>query len=178
MAAIAIQNKDKLKQAGFYDFIEPNFVYTGFSQLPYQMYATKDYQKKKIKPLLIGGINRIVYSAFEHDPTPIILTLAYEPQYNTVLSLNLRYLKPTQKRMLLDYILKSNKLRIKQQKPLVIPEWKALKRKFPFVQLVVRRYKVISIGVIETPPLLAWPKIAEESSPYSYVGSQKIKSNG
>lgn len=174
MAAVVATNKEKLKQAGFYDFIDPGFVYTGASQLPYQMYATQEYQKKKTKPLLIGGINRIVYSGFEQDPTPIILTLAYEPQYNTVLALNLRYLKPRQKKLLLEYILKTNKLRIKQQKPLVIPQWTVLKRKFPFVKLVIRRFKIITIGVIETPPLIAWPEIMKESSPFSYVGSAKL----
>jgi len=175
MAATAQNSKQKLQQAGFYDELPEGFVYTGIGTLPYQIYKSDAYQKRKQKPLIIGGINRIVYSGFEQDPTPIILTMVHEPQYNTVLSINLRYLKPQQKKMLLEYILNKNKLRIKQKKPLLIPEWKLLKRRFPWLVNVIRRYKLTLIGVVETVPLIGWPSVMKESSPYSWVGSQRKK---
>lgn len=143
-------------------------VKAGLASLPFKVYASDDYQARKKKTVVIGGLHRCVYAPFFVDPTPIILVLKAEPQYHTVLGLNLRYVPPRYRTALLDYIIKSNAIRIKAKKP-ILAEYQQLVRPFPWVARITRRYKLIALGVIENIPLVGWPSVAKESSKFSNV---------
>lgn len=80
------------------------------------VYATRRYAKKKTQKLLIGGITKCIYAGFEHDARPTILSIAYEPKYNTVLAYNLRYLPEKTRLSMVDFVLKQNRVNIKNKK--------------------------------------------------------------
>ena len=109
------------------------------------IYKTKGYSKKKIKKLLIGTLANVSYGGAEHDQSPMIIPIAQEPAYNTILALNLHYV-PTRVRMnIAKFILESNKARIMSNQPLMI-DWSSLKRAIPEVQYIIRRYKQVLVG--------------------------------
>lgn len=148
-------------------------MYSGYDQqavglgLQTGAYATPDYAKKKIGSIVLGGVTKFTYGPFDTDMRPTALIMGYEPQYNTVIGINLRYGTPRIRQAILKFVLDANKTRIKSNTPLVI-SYDALKRAVPAVQYMVRRYKVIGIGAanLETVPLLEWPNVAKESTPF------------
>ena len=121
------------------------------------MYATQAYAKKKIQTLLIGGLSKIIYSGFDHQPDPLFMPLYLEPQYNVVTGLNLAYVPIQARKKIVEFVLKSNAARIKSNAPM-LTDWQALKRAVPLVQYITRRYKVTLIRVQETFPLMEWDK--------------------
>lgn len=154
-----------------YDKLEST-INVGIGTLDYKLYSSKAYQKKKKSPLIIGNIARIVYSGFETDPTPTILTIAFESKYNTVIAFNLRYVPPKIRASVLDLVLKSNKANIANKKPLVV-DYKEIIDAFPQMYGTIRRYKLVLIGVIESPiPLIGYPSVAKEKSPYTTIYKQ------
>jgi hypothetical protein len=129
------------------------------------IYATAQYQKKKIQNMVLGGISDISYSGYENDRQPVVLLMGYEPQYNTVIGLNLRYIPPIYRRKILKYVLDANAARIKGNAPIII-NYDSLKRLVPQVQGIVRRYKIIGIRVERTYQLNEWPEVIKIKSPY------------
>lgn len=149
-------------------------VKAGLASLPLKVYASDDYQSKKKKSVVIGGLHRCVYAPFFVDFMPTILVMKAEPQYNTVLALNLRYIPPKLKTALLDYVLKSNAMRIRAKRPIIV-DYGQLKRPFPWVSKIIRRYKLIALGIIENIPLIGWPSVAKESSKFSTIYKTNVK---
>lgn len=129
------------------------------------IYSTPDYRDKKISSVVIGGISDIIYSAADHDPTPRLLAIAFEPAYQTVIGINLRYVPTKTRQNIMKFVLDSNVARIKANQPMMI-DWHSLSRAVPEVKYITRRYKVVLIGVRETYPIVEWPEIVNESSPY------------
>lgn len=129
-------------------------------------YASSAYAKKKIQNLAIGLLSECAYSGFDVDPTPLILPIAYESAYNTILALNLHYVPQQYRRAIMKFILDSNAARIKSNQSMMV-DWHALKRAIPIVQYITRRYKTIGIRVRETFALNDIPKAITQTSPYS-----------
>ena len=132
------------------------------------IYATPEYQKKKIQKLVIGGISRIVYSGYDQDPEPLCLSMMLEGQYNTILALNLHYVPPPIRKNILKFIMQANAPRIKANLPLIV-NYESLKRAVPQIKGIVRRYKIVGIRVVETYKLAEWPKLIQENSKYENV---------
>jgi len=164
MTAVSNHQKD---WESFYDKVGQT-KNVGIGTLDHQLYSTKAYQRKKKKKLLIGGISRIVYAGFENDPTPTILTLAFESQYNTILALNVRYMPKNVRYAILQFILKVNKVRIRDKKSLVM-DYKTIVAAFPLVKNVIRRYKIALIGVRENVPMIGWKSVIDEQSQFARV---------
>lgn len=149
-------------------------MYTGYDQnrqevgagmLTPSLYSTPEYQEKKISSVIIGGISKIIYSSAFVDPTPTILTIAFEPAYQTIIGINLRYVPARTRQAILKFVMDSNQARIRANQPLVV-DWGSLKNNVPDVQYITRRYKVVLVGVRETIPLVEWPNVITERSPY------------
>lgn len=153
-------DKDVIKSYDGYDAQK-----VGMGLINPNAYATDAYRKTKIKTIFLGGITSMVYSGFDHDPTPTILSLFYEPAYNTIMALNLRYSDERIRRAIMKHVLEANKVRIKANQPMMV-SWSALQRAVPPVAYITRRYKIVGIGVKETFPLVEWPEVAKEKSPY------------
>lgn len=120
-----------------------------------EKFATKGYAKKKTGILLIGGLNEFTYSGAEHDLKPKALIVAFEPVYNTVIGINLNYMPQQYRHAVIKYVFMSNKLRIRQQKPLII-DFKNLMKTIPQITGAIRRYKIVGIKVLNTYPLNEW----------------------
>lgn len=127
------------------------------------IYATPSYSKKKIRNLVIGGISEIVYSGYEHDQSPMVIPMQYEPRYNTIIGINLNYAPASVRKNILKYILEANAARIKGNQPLMI-NYDSLKRLVPQVRGMIRRYKVVLIRPVETYQLNEWPEVLKKRS--------------
>lgn len=127
------------------------------------IYATPQYRKKKVKNLVLGGISEIVYAGMEHDRNPLVLTMAYESAYNTVIGYNLHYCPPKMRTAILKFVLDANVARIKANQPIIV-DYHALKRAIPDSAYIVRRYKVVGINVLETYELNRWPEAVKDKS--------------
>lgn len=126
------------------------------------IYRTPGYSKKKIQTLILGGLSRIVYSAYEVSPMPLILSMGVEPQYNTVLGINLLYVPIRYRQAILKFVLDSNAARIRGNLPILV-DYPSLKRAIPEVRYIVRRYKQVLIRVDETYPLVEWPNVIKKA---------------
>jgi hypothetical protein len=162
------------------DFID---MYDGFDsttvgigmQNP-NIYATPEYQKKKIQKLVIGGISKIVYSGYENDLTPMCLALGVEPRYNTIIGLNLRYVPPKIRQNVMKYVLSANAARIRANQPLMI-NLDSLRRLIPQINGAIRRYKIVGIRVVETYKLTDWPSLITENSPFENHWREGVSKN-
>lgn len=132
------------------------------------IYATPSYQKKKIQNLIVGGISKFVYAAYNDDPMPVCLVLGYEPAYNTVIGLNLNYAPPATRRKILKFVLDANVARIKSNVPMMI-DWHSIKRIAPEVMGMTRRYKIIGIRVMDTFQLNEWPEVIKLRSNFQHI---------
>ena len=122
-------------------------------------YASPSYAKRKVQNLALGLISEIVYSGFFHDTNPKIIPLKFEPNFNTILAINLNYVPETYRRAILKFIIDSNQARIRDNQPILI-DWHSLKRSVPVVQYITRRYKTTGIRIVEgNIPLSQWPDI-------------------
>lgn len=137
----------------------------GLGLIEPNIYATQQYQKKKIQNMALGLITEARYAGFEHDPNPKILTIAYEPSYSTVIGYNLNYGTPKLRQAMLKFVLESNAARIKSNLPIMI-DYHAMKRAIPDSQWLVRRYKVVGIAVKETFQLREWPELVGKKTPF------------
>jgi len=137
----------------------------GLGTIEPNIYATQGYQKKKSNKILIGGMNEIVYAGSEHDRMPLIIPMAYEPAYNTLLALNLHYIPQKIRLGLIKVIWETNVSQIKNNQPLQV-EYYALKKKIPEVQGITRRYKTVGVSVFAEVPLKEWPEAAKQPSPW------------
>lgn len=160
MAIISTVGKDVAELYSGYDAQQ-----VGMGLINPNIYATPDYQGKKVQNLVLGGISRIVYAGMEHDNSPLILTMAFESPYQTILAFNLRYVPSQIRRAILKFVLEANRNRIKSNQPILV-DYHALKRAVPQSTAIVRRYKNVGIHVRETLPLVEWPKVIEEQSPF------------
>lgn len=130
------------------------------------IYKTKGYSKKKIKKLLIGTLAECSYAGADHDHSPLIIPLGTEPQYGTIIALNLHYVPLQIRRNILKVILESNKARISANQPIMI-DWQSLKRSVPEVQYITRRYKQVLLGYGAdggSIPLAEWGEVIKERS--------------
>lgn len=157
-------------------------VYTGFDQQEVGLgtaqpknpqtsddagaYATKSYRKKKIDKVLIGGLQSIRYAGFEHDPEPLVLAVAYESQYNTIIGYNLHYIPVRDRKKVLKLYIQSNMARIKAQQPMIV-DYKKLQKAVPSLENCIRRYKVIGVKVVDSYPLLEWDQAIEKKGRWS-----------
>lgn len=121
------------------------------------IYANSDYAKRKQQMLVLGGVAEIVYSGFEHDKNPLILSMEYESQYATILALNLHYCPQAYRQAILKTLLASNNANLKRNLPL-IANYQILKQNVPAVEGIVRRYKVVGIRVVGNIPIIDWAK--------------------
>ena len=122
-----------------------------------KMYATPEYSSKKIQSLIIGGVSKIIYGGFDHQPDPLILSMGVEAGYNTVICLNLAYIPIPVRRQIIELVLKSNYQRIKSNLPMII-DYQMLKKAFQETKFIVRRYKQTLIRVVESFSLLDWQR--------------------
>lgn len=135
------------------------------------IYATPAYQKKKIQNLMIGGLSSITYAGWDTDQQPNVLVMRFEPGYQTVIGINLRYFPMRIRQAILKYVLDSNVARIKSNQPILI-DYNGLKRAVPQIIGGVRRYKIIGVRVMETHPLVEWPNVLKQPSPHESVYRQ------
>ena len=163
----------------FKDFLP---LYRGFDQklaglgtIDPTIYADKRYAKKKTSMILIGGINEIIYSGYENDKNPKVLVMGFEPIYNTIIGINMNYAPQQIRHAIIKYTFMSNKLRIKQQKPLMI-DYPNMLKAIPQIGGMVRRYKLQGIRVTENYPLNEWYKETQGKS--SWQGMYKNRKAG
>lgn len=156
-------------------------MYSGYNQqkvgaglITPDIYSTPEYSKKKIKNLVMGGISEVVYSGFETDRSPKLLSFAYETKFNTVLAFNLNYVPPNIRKNILKFVLDSNAARIKSNQPIII-NYDSLKRAVPQVQGIVRRYKVVLLRPTKTYQLNEWPEVAKQRSKWQDIYKQGYK---
>lgn len=163
MASITNSLKDSEEMYSGYDSIK---VGIGLSQP--NIYASTAYALKKQSVLWLGGLADIIYSGFEEDRQPQILSIKLEPQYNTVLAFNLHYVPMHFRQAILKVALAMNKPRIEQNLPMYI-DYHYIKRHIPQSEYIVRRYKVTGLNVIGNVPLIDWPKAIRGPSGWQKV---------
>jgi hypothetical protein len=127
------------------------------------IYKTPGYDKKKIQSLAIGLLSEAVYSGFDHDPTPLVLPIKYESQYNTILALNLHYVPQKYRQAIMKFVLESNASRIRNNQSILV-DYNSLKRAIPVAQFIIRRYKQTGLRVVETYQLNEIPNAIKGSS--------------
>jgi hypothetical protein len=127
----------------------------GAGTLDPRIYSNNRYARKKTQKLIIGGMNLITYAGWDHDASPLILTLHYIPAYNVILAYNLHYVPERTRHAMIQFIIKTNIRRIKKGQPIVI-DYHQMKRAIPQSAKIVRMYKVPLIRVVETVPLIGW----------------------
>lgn len=169
MATISGFKKDWLDLYDGFDFKE-----VGIGLTKPGIYATSQYAKKKTGIVIMGGITDIIYSGFEHDHNPLIMAMGYEPTYNTLMALNLRYVPEAHRRAIIKWILESNRTRIKGNNPLLI-DYKKLERAIPSVRGIVRRYKLVGIRVVGVPAIKDWPTVIKVASPWQNMYKEYMK---
>lgn len=135
----------------------------GIGLMQPDVYKTPGYSKKKIQNLAIGLLSSISYSGFEHDRSPLIIPIAHESAYNTILAINLRYVPLTHRKAVMKFLLESNAARIKSNQPIMI-DWHSLARTVPSIRYATRRYKQVGIRVVETYNLNEIPNAIKEKS--------------
>jgi hypothetical protein len=140
----------------------------GIGSINPDIYKTPGYSKKKIQSMYIGGVSKIRYIGYELDPQPTVLVMGFEPGYQTLICIQLRYMNQKLRKAVIDFVLKTNLARIKSNLPIIV-DYESLKKFVPQIKNVIRRYKVVGIKVEETIPLNEWYNVAKEPSPFDYV---------
>lgn len=161
-----------------YTGYQENRATLGAGMLHPRIYSTPAYARTKIDHLVIGGISDCIYGSFITDPQPLILALGLEPQYNTIIGLNLRYVPAEVRQGIIKFVLDTNQARIISNQPLVV-DWRLLAKAFPqYVPYITRRYKQQLLrvnnqtgkGVV---PLLEWPELVNINSPFETQFAQR-----
>ena len=112
MASTSTNKKDWV---GIYDGFDIRSVGAGI--IDPSIYSTPEYAKKKTQKLLIGGLNLINYGFWANDQNPLIITIGFVPAYNVVLAYNLHYVPEKVRHAMIQFIIKSNKNRIRKNQP-------------------------------------------------------------
>lgn len=122
------------------------------------MYASPQYQNKKIKSLGIGLVSQLrSYGGADHDPSPLIIPYYFSSAYGAVYSFNLHYAPEQVRRNIVKVILDMNAARIKANQPMMI-DYHSVIRAVPEAQGMVRLYKMPLINLDETYPLVETPE--------------------
>ena len=153
-------NKDILDT---YDGYDEQEVGLGLSNP--NIYQSPQYQKKKVSTIALGSITSCVYSGFDHDPNPDILSISYVAPYSCIMGLNLRYGNPAIRSKILKYILTSNKQRIAAKQPIMI-DWHSLKKVQPEIDGMTRLYKVLGLQPRSMYHLNEWVDVARAKTPW------------
>lgn len=161
MAVVSASVKD---WAELYDGFDKQLIGIGLSNP--NIYADDRYAKKKQGQIVLGGLASMVYSGFDHDPMPLALTFAYEPQYNTIMAFNLHYVPQIYRQAILKMVVDMNVNNIKKNKPIVV-DYKKIVKKIPQAEAIIRRYKLTGIRVLGNIPIAEWGKATKERSPFS-----------
>lgn len=138
------------------------------------IYASAQYAKKKTGKVIMGGVTDIIYTGFEHDHNPLIMAMGYEPQYNTLMALNLHYVPENHRRAIIKWILMSNMTRLKSNNPILI-DYHRLKKAIPSVEGIVRRYKLVGIRVVGAVPIKDWPRAIKQPSPWQNMYKEYMR---
>lgn len=145
-------------------------LYTGFDSIEVglgtiapNIFATKDYKKKKIDKLLIGGLHDLRYTGSENDLHPLVLVIGYEPAYNTAIGFNLHYVPKPFRNAIINIVLKGNHARIKGQRHIVV-DYKRIAKAIPEASKIIRRYKLQGIKVVNSYPLVEWDEAIKRKS--------------
>ena len=148
-------------------------IYTGFDitqvgagSINPSLYSTEAYRKNKVQKLLIGGLTQIVYGFFEHDHSPLIITLGVIDKYGAILALNLHYVPYQVRKSIIDYIITSNRIRIKKNQPLML-DYHNMVRVVPLASKIVRLYKLGGVRVVETFPMKSWNIAIKQKSKWN-----------
>ena len=158
MAQISGINQEYLK---VYDNFEPQEV--GLAAINPNIYATERYREKKIDKILIGSLSSIMYTQFEHDPRPLIYVIEYEPEYKTILAVNLHYIPMRYRKRFLQVLLRYNKSNIKQKRPLEF-DYRRIIRAVPPVYGAIRRYKIFGVRLLQGYKMNKWINVVSNSS--------------
>lgn len=138
----------------------------GLGLIQPSIYASDDYQKTKINHLVIGGLSSVIYAGFDHDPTPLILTVEHIPAYNVIVGLNLHYVPEQIRRAIVKTHIENNVNNIENGLPMKI-DWHRMANAIPQVKAITRWYKQVGINVIETYGITDWPNVIQEPSRWS-----------
>lgn len=144
------------------------FINVGLGTADPNIYHSKEYQRRQINHLLPGIVSRITYAGAFVDRMPLIIPIWHYNQYNAVLAYNIRYCTPTIRKAIFKYLYESNKSRIQNNQPMIV-DYYSLKRAVKETEGIVRMYKQIGIGVIESFPISDTPTIINEPSPYQTI---------
>ncbi len=147
--------------ADLYDGFDEREI--GLGLISPSIYASEEYRETKIEHMLIGAISDCIYSGFEHDVQPRVLSLYREARYNTILGLNLNYVPESSRRAILKYVLEDNVNNIRNQLPIRV-DWNGLVRAIPETEAITRRYKQVGLRVINTHRIADWPNIIQGRS--------------
>jgi len=158
---MASTSKQKSDWEQLYDGFDVKDV--GAGVINPNIYASDAYRKTKIKKIMIGGLNRIVYGGAVNDNNPLALTIFYNATYGAVLSYNLDYVPKKVRKTIIDFVIKSNIKRIKKNQPIIV-DYYAIKKAIPVSTKIVRLYKIQLIRVIETYPLNSWGTAINQKS--------------
>lgn len=152
-----------------YSNFEP--VKVGPGSLEPNIYATNNYARLKQDTLLIGGLSEILYLPFFVDKEPLLLSMKIEPQYNTVLGFNLRYVPQNIRIAMVNVVFETNQNRIRNDQSLFI-DYNLMKRRVPESQYIVRRYKLPMLRVLGNIPLQDWTAVIAQTSGFENVWRQ------
>lgn len=128
-------------------------------------YANRSYANKKTTDIVIGTINRLLYLGYEVDREPLVLVSWFNASYQVIEGVNVNYLPVAIRRRLLDYVKRTNRLRIKSGKPIMI-DYHQLKTAIPEIQGAWRRYKLLATRNEEIVKFADWDKVITESTKY------------
>lgn len=177
---MAIISKAVADYAKLYTGYKDNRAELGAGMLHPSIYSTPEYTRTKFDNIIIGAISDCIYGSFITDPQPLILALGLEPQYNTIIGINLRYVPSQVRQAIMKFVMDSNQARIMSNQPLVV-DWRLLARAFPdYIPYITRRYKQQLLrvnnqtgkGVV---PLVEWPELINISSPFETQFAAKQK---
>lgn len=145
-----------------------SFINVGLGTADPNIYHSRQYQRTQINHLLPGIITRITYAGAFVDRMPLIIPIWHYPQYNAVLAYNLRYCPPQVRKAIMKYIYESNRSRIKNNQPMIV-DYHRIKDAVRESEGIVRMYKQIGVGVIESFPISETPNVIQENSPHQNV---------
>jgi hypothetical protein len=154
-------------------------IYTGFDKqavglgtISPDIFKTKGLRKKKVDKILIGTLNEIIYTGFENDRSPLVLVMAFESSYNTIIGYNMNYAPEKIRKAILDIVIKSNRARIKKNSPIII-DYSLIKKAVPQSMGMIRRYKIVGVKVINQYGLNEWRAVIKKKSKWQNMYKDK-----
>lgn len=129
------------------------------------IYASDEYRQTKVQNILVGTVSLIVYAGFEHDSTPLVLTIGRISAYNVILGLNLHYVPPDIRRAIIKYHIESNVNNIENNLPMKV-DYEGMSKAIPEAEAITRMYKQVGVNVIETYRIVDLPQIIQKPSAF------------